>query len=126
MIEAPEYLFIPTINVMTYVSVCWVYPTRVKIAALQQSRELVHEIFLPEWAVFTLPFLVRTAHDGLRFFTNCPDLRLTARRHEPPCERGMLLGLKPGLVCLIRSVGVRAILEVEVADPEDPWSIYSS
>ena len=48
-----------------------------------------------------------------------PDLRLTARRHEPPVQRGVLLRLLPSLVGLICSVSVGAILEGTAYGLED-------
>ena len=54
---------------------------------------------------------LRAALEGMPFFTKCLDPRLLARRDKPIGERGMLFRFSAGLIGLICSVSVAAILE---------------
>lgn len=70
--------------------------TSTEVASLEHTRQLLCAFLLSEWAVLALLFFLRAAHNGLPFFTNYPDPRLMARRHERPGERGVLFRLPPG------------------------------
>ena len=110
-LEAPEHLCVPTPSVMAYVSAHWLPRGRAEVQASQRTRSLVHSIMLSEWAVLALLCFLRAAREGLPFFTKCHDPRLAARNGEPIGERGVLFRLSAGLIALIRSVGVAAILD---------------
>ena len=80
-------------------------------------RRLIDAILLSEWAVLALLCFLHATRDGLPFFTRCPDPRLATRNGNEPSERGALFRLPAGLLQLIRSVGVAAILEGTSFDP---------
>ena len=117
-LEAPEYLCVPTPSTLPYVAAHWLPRGRAESAETDHTRGLVCATLLSEWAVLALLCFLRTAHEGLSFFTKCPDPRLLARRDEPVGERGVLFRLSAGLVALIRSVGVAGILEGTASDAE--------
>ena len=85
--------------------------------AAPETRRLIDAILLSEWAVPALLCFLHAARDGLPFFTRCPDPYLASRNGNEPGERGSLFRLSPGLLQLIRTVGMGAILEGTTFDP---------
>ena len=85
--------------------------------AAPETRQLIKAILLSEWAVVLLLCFLHAARDGLPFFTRCLNPRLASRNGNEPGERGSLFWLFPGLLQLIRTVGLGAILEGTTFDP---------
>lgn len=105
--EAPEHLCVPTPSVMAYVASRWIGSS--PAAPGIRQRGLIRAIALSEWAALALLCFLGAARDGLPFVTRSPDARLAARRGHQ--EQGVLFRLSPGLISLIRSVGIAPIVE---------------
>ena len=85
--------------------------------AAPETRRLIDAILLSEWAVLAFLCFLHAARDGLPFFTRCPDPHLAGQNGNELGERDSLVRLSPGLLQLIRTVGVAAILEGTTFDP---------
>lgn len=84
--------------------------------ATPQTRRLVDAIPLSEWAVLALLCSQHAARQGLPFFTKCPDPRLAHWNGKELGWRASLFRLSSGVLQLIWSVGVAAIVEGTVLD----------
>ena len=114
---APQYLCITTPSVLAYGAARWMPVGPFGREAAPETHRLIDAVLLSEWAVLALLCFLHAARDGLPFFTRCPDPRLTSRNGNESDERGSLFRLSLGLLQLIRTVGVAAILEDTTFDP---------
>ena len=116
-LEVPQYLCVPTPSALAYVAACWMPVGPFGRKASPETRWLIDAIILSQWAVLAFLCSLHAARDGLLFFTRCRDPRLANWNAKEPGERGSIFRLSPGLLQLILSVGVEAILEGTSFDP---------
>ena len=110
-LKAPQYLCVPNPTAVAYVAAPWMPVDPFGREAVPETRRLIDAILLSEWAVLGLLCFLDAARDGLPFFTRCPDPCLASRNGNEPGKQGSLFRLSPGLLQLIRTVEVAAILD---------------
>ena len=115
--EAPWYLCVSTPGALAYIATRWMPPSLFGRGATPLTRQMINTILLSESAVLALLCFLHVARDSLPFSTKYPDPRLAHWNGNEPSERGSLFRLSPGLLQLIRSVGVAAIVEGTAVDP---------